>query len=259
MEFSAAEITALLGSFLWPFFRVGAMLTAAPVTGAQSVPVRVRLGLALAITAIIAPVLPPAPAVDAFSLPSLMIIAQQILIGAVMGFAFQLVFGAVIAGSQIVATQVGLGFSAMVDPANGQQVAVLGQFYVMVTTLLFLGMNGHLMLIELLVDSFRTLPISPDGLDRDAFYVLASWGSRLFADAVWLSLPAVGSLLVVNVAMGVMTRAAPQLNIFSVGFGITLIVGFIVVSVTLESVVPQFTAMANEGFDLVRFVIRGAD
>jgi len=255
MQFTAAEIAAFLGSFLWPFFRVGALLMAAPLTGSQNVPARVRIGLAFFITLVILPVLPPVPAVDPFSLPSLFIIFQQVLIGAAMGFAVQLVFSAVVAGAQIIAMQMGLGFASMVDPVNGQDTPVLAQFYLMFATLVFLALNGHLVLIRLLVESFQTLPIGTEGLDRDAFMALARWGTHLFADAVWLSLPAVASLLVVNIAFGVMSRAAPQLNIFAIGFSVTLVMGFLVLLFTLESVVPQFTAMTEQMFGLVREVM----
>jgi flagellar biosynthetic protein FliR len=254
MQFTAAEITAFLGSFLWPFFRIGALLMVAPLTGSQNVPVRVRLGLAFFITLLVVPVLPPVPVVDPLSLPSVSIILQQVLIGAAMGLAVQLVFSAVIAGAQIIAMQMGLGFASMIDPVNGQDVPVLAQFYLMFVTLVFLALNGHLVMIRLLVESFQSLPIG-QGLDADAYYLLAGWGTRLFADAVWLALPAVASLLVVNVAFGVMSRAAPQLNIFSVGFSVTLVVGFVVLLFTLEAVVPQFTTMTNEMFALVRQVI----
>jgi flagellar biosynthetic protein FliR len=257
MHFTAAEITAFIGSLLWPFFRIGAMLMAAPIFGAQTVPARVRLGLAALMTVVVAPLLPAAPAVDPFSLASLVIIVHQVIIGAVMGLALQLVFSTVVAGAQIIAMQMGLGFAEMVDPANGQQTPVLGQFYMLFTTLVFLAMNGHLLLLELLVESFLTLPVGPNGLDRDAFYVLAGWGTQLFAGAVWLALPAVASLLVVNAAFGVMSRAAPQLNIFSVGFPVAMIMGFAVLLIALQSVTPQFTAISEEMFGLLRQTMGG--
>src|SRR5512146_913419 len=118
MQFTAAEITAFIGSFLWPFFRIGTLLMVAPLTGSQNVPVRVRLGLAFFITLLVVPLLPPLPAVDPLTLPSVGIILQQVLIGAAMGLAVQLVFSAVIAGAQIIAMQMGLGFASMVDPVN---------------------------------------------------------------------------------------------------------------------------------------------
>ncbi len=258
MNFTTAEITAWLGSYLWPFFRIGALLMAAPVTGAQSVPVRVRLSIALALTLVVVPLLPPAPAVDPLSLGALSIIFQQLLIGLAMGFALQLVFNAIITGGQVIAMQMGLGFASIVDPQNGMQVAVLSQFYLMLTILLFLGMDAHLVLIRILVDSFTTLPIAPEGLDRDAMWALAGWGSEMFAGAVWLSIPAVASLLVVNTAFGVMSRAAPQLNIFTIGFPVAMIMGFVVLLYSLPEVVPQFTVLLEEGFALIgRLVARG--
>lgn len=257
MNFTAAEITAFLGGFLWPFFRIGAMLMAAPIFGAQTVPARVRIGLAFLITLIVAPMLPAPPAVDPLSLSALMIILQQVFIGAVMGFALQLVFSTVIAGAQVIAMQMGLGFAEMVDPANGQQTPVLGQFYLIFTTLVFLAMNGHLLLVELVIESFEALPVGTVGLDRDAFYILAGWGTQMFAGAVWLALPAVASLLVVNAAFGVMSRAAPQLNIFSVGFPVAMIMGFVVLLIAAQSITPQFMVIAEQMFDILRRVLGG--
>ena len=148
MHFSSAEITAIMGAWLWPLFRIGAMVMAAPVFGARSVPTRAKLVITVALTLVIAPLLPPVPAVDVFSPLSFMIIVQQILIGVVMGFAVQLAFSAVITGGQIVAMQMGLGFSLMVDPQNGTQAPVLSQFYVLFAILLYLALNGHLVRSE---------------------------------------------------------------------------------------------------------------
>jgi len=257
MQFTTAEITAWIGAYLWPLFRIAALVMVAPITGSQSVPVRVRLIVAVAITSIVVPVLPAHPPVDPFTWPALAIIFHQILIGVAMGFALQLVFGAVITGGQIIATQMGLGFASMIDPQNGVNVPVLSQLFLMMTTLLFLVLDGHLILIELLVESFHIIPIAPHGLDRDAFWAIATWGSQMFTLAVWLALPAVASLLVVNIAFGVMARAAPQLNIFAIGFPATVIMGFMVLMVTVPIVVPQFTHMVEQGFELLRRILSG--
>lgn len=255
MHFAAGDITAFLGSFLWPFFRIGSMFMVAPITGGQYVPVRARLMLSVAVTFVVMPLLPAPIAADPFSLTVITLILQQILIGVAMGFVLMLVFSAIVTGGQLIAMQMGLGFAAMVDPANGQQVPVLSQLYLMMTTLLFLAIDGHLILIALLVESFQTLPIGPEGLDRDGFWAIASWGSKMFAGAVWMALPALASLLLVNIAFGVMARAAPQLNIFSIGFPVTMMMGFIVVLYTLPNVVPQFNLLLEQGFDLLKFLI----
>jgi len=251
MHLSGAEIAAWIGSYLWPLFRIGAMIVAMPIFGSILVPVRVRLVLALAVTSIVAPVLPAAPMVDPISLEAVLIAVQQIIIGVAMGFSMQLVFNAVTTGGQIIAMQMGLGFASMVDPQNGTQVPVLSQLYLLLVTLLFLGFNGHLVMIELVAESFTALPVAADGLTRNGLWLLAGWGSQMFAGAMWLALPAVASLLVVNIAFGVMARAAPQLNIFAIGFPVALMMGFVVILFTLPVVVPQFEALVNDGFGLI--------
>jgi flagellar biosynthesis protein FliR len=153
--------------------------------------------------------------------------------------------------------QMGLGFASMVDPQNGTQVPVLSQLYIIMTTLLFLGMNGHLVLIQLLVESFRLLPIGDSGIGADGFHAVAAWGTQMFAGALWLALPAMASLLVVNIAFGVMARSAPQLNIFAIGFPVAMIMGFVVILYTLPSVVPQFGQIVERGFDLVQYLLLG--
>lgn len=251
MHLTGAEIAAWIGSYLWPLFRIGAMIVAMPIFGSILIPVRVRLMLALALTSIVAPVLPATPAVDPLSLEAVLIALQQIIIGVAMGFSMQLVFNAVTTGGQIIAMQMGLGFASMVDPQNGTQVPVMSQLYLLLVTLLFLGFNGHLVMIEMVAESFTALPVAADGLTRNGLWLLAGWGSQMFAGALWLALPAVASLLVVNIAFGVMARAAPQLNIFAIGFPVALMMGFVVILFTLPVVVPQFEAMVTDGFGLI--------
>ena len=252
-----AEITAWIGSFMWPFFRIGAMLMVAPVTSANYVPVRVRLIMAFAITLLVAPLLPEPPLVTPFSWPGIAIIMQQILIGAAMGFVLMMVFAAIVTGGQMIAMQMGLGFASMVDPQNGAQVPVVSQLFVIMTTLLFLAMDGHLILIAMVVESFRLLPVGPVGLDRDSFHALAHWGTQMFAASLWLALPAVVSLLLVNISFGVMARAAPQLNIFAIGFPVTIMMGFVVIYYTLANVAPQFAFVMESGFELINRLLGG--
>ncbi len=237
---------------MWPLFRIGAMLMVAPVFGAQSVPVRMRVVMALALTAVVLPILPPVPAVELFSADSVLIIVQQILIGVAMGLAIQIVINAVITGGQIIAMQMALGFSLMVDPQNGAQVPVLSQLYLILVTLVYLAVNGHLILIDIIVQSFTTIPIAVDGLLPQDIWELVSWGATMFSGAVVIALPAIASLLVVNLAFGVMTRAAPQLNIFAVGFPITMMLGFGVIFATLPSVTPQALSLFDAAYELVR-------
>lgn len=253
-DFSAAELTALIGAYLWPLFRVSAMVAAAPVYGTRSVPTKVKVMTALAITSVLVPLL-PAPQIDVFSPLSVLIIAQQILIGLIIGFAVQLVFSAVITGGQIVAMQMGLGFSLMVDPQNGAQSPVLSQFYIVMVMLIYLSIDGHLVLIEVLVESFKTMPISAQGLIADDFMQIVRWGANIFAGGLAIALPAIASLLVVNISFGVMTRSAPQLNIFAIGFPITMMLGFTLVMITLPNIAPKSISLFNDVYHLIQTVL----
>ena len=254
MVISATEITALVGAYLWPLFRVSAMVTAAPVFGTRSVPLKIKIITALAITSVLVPIL-PVPEVDVFSPLAILIILQQILIGLILGFSVQLVFSAVITGGQIVAMQMGLGFSLMVDPQNGSQSPVLSQFYILLVMLVYLAINGHLVLVEVLAESFRTMPISAEGLVATDFMQVVRWGGNIFAGGLAIALPAIASLLVVNITFGVMTRSAPQLNIFAIGFPITIMIGFALVMVTLPTVTPRSVSLFTDVFHLLQSIM----
>ncbi|MDO9372711.1 MAG: flagellar biosynthetic protein FliR [Gammaproteobacteria bacterium] len=255
MGFTSAEITSLVGIYLWPLFRIGALVSAAPLLGSRSVPVRIRLGLALVLTLVIAPVLPPPPALDPFSAAGLQVTIAQVLIGLAMGFALQLVFAAFVLAGELISMGMGLGFAAMNDPVSGVSVPTIGQFYTIVVTLLFLALNGHLMLIEVLADSFHTLPVGTHGLAVQGVWELVLWGGRMFVWALLIALPAMGALLLVNLGFGIMTRAAPQLNIFAVGFMAIILLGLLIMYVTLPSLLPQLMSMMDEIFGLLRHLM----
>ncbi len=245
LELSDAQISSWVGQFLLPLFRIAAMLMVMPIIGTQLVPTRVRLYLALGITIVLVPVLPPMPQVDALNLRTLLLILEQVLIGAMFGFILQLFFHLFAVAGQIIAMQMGLGFASMVDPANGVSVPVLGQFMLMLVTLLFLAINGHLVALEILAESFVTLPYG-QGLMVNHYWTLAGKLSWVIGAGLLLTLPAVTALLVINLAFGVMTRAAPQLNIFSIGFPLTLALGLVIYWVSLADFGSLFQALASE-------------
>ena len=143
----------------------------------------------------------------------------------------------------------------MVDPQNGMQVPVLSQFYLMMATLVFLSLNGHLILIDVVVGSFHTMPISANGFIPENFWQLATWGSYVFGGAVSMAIPTIAALLIVNISFGVMNRAAPQLNIFGIGFPVMMLFGFVIVFVTLPSVVPQFSDLVGENVTMLRHLV----
>lgn len=247
----SAEIASWVGGFVWPLFRIAAMLSVAPVIGARSLPRRVRAALALALTAVTVPLLPPGPRIEPMSPAGLLIGVQQVAIGLYLGFSLRLAFAALETGGQMISTQMGLGYASLIDPQNGTSTPLLAQFYGLLGMLIFLGLDGHLLLIETVVVSFHVLPVSVDGLAPQRWRELADAGALIFAGAVRFALPAMASLLVVNLAFGVMTRAAPQLNIFAVGLPVTLLLGLVILLHSLPALAPEFRHLLDDAFRLM--------
>ena len=256
MVFSEAKLLEIVAAFIWPLMRISAMFIAIPVFSIRSVPVRVRLILSVAVTLVVMPLLPPLPYLQMFSYTGLMVAIQQLAIGLMSGFILQMVFAAVIFGGQGVAYSMGLGFASMVDPQTGLQVPVVAQFYVVTTTLVFLLLDGHLLLIEMLLDSFNTIPIAVNGLEIVDIWSIIAWSSRIFAAGLLMALPVIASLLMINVSFGVATRAAPQLNIFSVGFPVTIILGLALMWLTLPNMLENFSGLLRESYDLIADLLR---
>ena len=255
MEFSLDEIIGWVGDFFWPFLRIGALFLSAPVFGARTVPVRARIILAVVITLLIQPSLPFLPAIDPLSAEGLLVILQQLSVGLVMGVVLQIMFATLVMAGQTMATTMGLGFASTVDPQNGVQVTMLGQFYLIIATLLFLAMDGHLLLIKVLADSFIALPINSGLISTQTFWNLALFPAEMFASAVLIALPVMVGVLLVNLGFGVMTRAAPQLNIFAVGFPTTMLAGFILMFLSLPVLSPLLVDLFTSSFDFLRFLV----
>ncbi|ATR82409.1 flagellar type III secretion system protein FliR [Pseudomonas sp. FFUP_PS_473] len=255
LELTDAQISTWVASFILPLFRVAAVLMTMPIFGTTLLPARIRLYFAVAITVVIVPGLPPLPEVNPLSLSGLLLIAEQVIIGALFGMALQLFFQAFVIAGQIVAIQMGMAFASMVDPANGVNVAVVSQFLTMLVTLLFLSMNGHLVVFEVLTESFTTLPIG-SGLLVNHFWDMAGRLGWVLGAALLLVLPAITALLVVNIAFGVMTRAAPQLNIFSIGFPLTLVLGLGIFWVGLADILSHYQSLASEALQWLRELAR---
>ncbi|EPL04867.1 flagellar biosynthetic protein FliR [Pseudomonas sp. CF161] len=245
------QISTWVATFMLPLFRITAVLMTMPIFGTTLVPRRVRLYFAVAITVVLVPALPPMPEVRALDLSALLLIGEQVIIGALLGFSLQLFFQAFVVAGQIISIQMGMGFASMVDPTNGVSAAVIGQFLTMLVTLLFLGMNGHLVVFEVLTESFTTLPVG-SGMLVNHFWELAGKLGWVLGAAMLLVLPAITALLVVNIAFGIMTRAAPQLNIFSIGFPLTLVLGLVIFWVTLGDILNQYQPLAVEALQLLR-------
>ena len=255
MELTSEQIFTWIGGLFWPFVRLGAMMLATPVLGARMIPVRIRIISALLMAWMLFPMLPEVPAVDPLSPAGLLITVQQVLIGVSMGFILQMVFGAVVMAGQNIAMSMGLGFASAVDPQNGVQVPVLSQFYMVVTTLVFLALDGHLVIIETLVQSFYLLPVGSTAVSADFVWQVVAWGSYMFVGGVLMAVPVMVALLLVNLSFGVMTRAAPQLNIFAVGFPVTLLAGFVLLLFSLPALLPQLSGLFADAFAAIQQMI----
>lgn len=240
------QIEVWLAMYFWPFARIAGCLMVAPVFGAQFVPPRLRIVLAGATTLLLAPLLPQAPQVAMFSLPSVLITVQQVLIGVAVGYSLQFIFDAVSMGGQLLANSMGLSFAFNVDPLRGASTAALGQIYVLLMTMTFLALNGHLALLEALVDGFRTLPVGLTGLGASGWWDVVHFGGTLFSGALSIALPGVTALLVVNIGFGVISRAAPTLNLFAVGIPVALIAGLLILYAGMPGVQQGFISLTRD-------------
>ncbi|TGG95964.1 flagellar biosynthetic protein FliR [Natronospirillum operosum] len=248
IEITDEQIASWVTHYMWPLFRILGFFAIVPIFGAQTVPMRVRVLLAFVVTVALVPILPPMPDVEGVSLENFITIAHQLGIGLALGFMVMVMFQVFVVAGQAIAMQMGLGFASMMDPSNGVTVAILSQWYVNLVTLIFIAMDGHLVVFQVLIDSFHTMPVGMVGLSQGSLMNIAMMGSWMFASAFVIALPAVTALLIVNLAFGIMTRSAPQLNIFALGFPITMLMG---IFITWASFTGVFTMVSELTLDLV--------
>ena len=253
--FTYEQIESWIGSAFWPFLRIGACLMVAPMFSASYVPARVRIVLAGALTLIALPMIQRPEGLTVLSADGVVTTVQQVVIGAALGFCIQLIFDAVNFGGQILANGMGLGLAFSIDPLLDVETPALGQLYVMIGSLTFLALDGHIALIDTIVTSFHGLPIGPAGFSPDALHSLANWGNQLFIGALRVALPGMTALLVVNLAFGAISRAAPSLNMFAVGLPIALVFGLIVLFFALPTMQFGFIDLMQQTFQFVHSLI----
>jgi flagellar biosynthetic protein FliR len=247
LTLSVAQLEGLLAVFGWPFVRILSFIATEPVLGNRSVPLQVKLALALFVTVLIAPILPAPPPVPPASAAGLLVLAQQVLIGAAMGFTARIVVSAAEMAGQLAGLQMGLGFALFFDPETAGQSPLVAEFYGLIAVLTLLATNGHYVVLTALAESFRVLPVTVEPMASRGLLTVVSWGGQIFESGLMMSLPVVGALLIANIGIGILTRAAPQLNIFAVGFPVTLTVGFLMLYLSLPLIVPMIDALAQGG------------
>lgn len=251
MTFSYTEFMQLLGLYFWPFVRLSGMLLLMPLFSATYVSMRIRLFLAVFITLAVAPSLNLPPPIDPFTWHGILLIVQQLGIGIAIGLIFLVVFQAFVIAGHLASMAMGLAMASMVDPATGVNTPIIGRYFTIIATLLFLLMNGHVMVFKAVVQSFETLPIGLHFFTQDSLELIFGFGSQMFESGVAIALPLVTALLLVNISFGVIARAAPALNIFAVGFPVTLLVGLIMLLFITPLILPNLQLLMKALIELL--------
>jgi flagellar biosynthesis protein FliR len=241
ITFTEAQLQAWLLPLLWPFLRALALFSALPVLGQRSVPMRVRIALAAFIALAAQGSLPPVPAVALDSANAFMLVLQQALIGFSLGFAVRLVFAAIELAGELIGLQMGLNYAGFFDPVSAGNATATSRFFGTTVAWLFIVMNGHLLVIAALVQSFSAFPIGPEPFAFLQRLQPQQWGAEIFSTGLWIALPLITLLLVVNLVLGAISRVAPQIEIFAVGFPITVSVGLLGLLLTLPGLQQPFT------------------
>lgn len=240
MDYPLQQLLQVIADFMLPFTRVAAMMFIMAAFGAKNIPTRVKTAYCAAFIVMVMPVVPPVRDVNLMSLNLVVQVIQQIIIGLAIGFISQIFIQAFVTAGQVLATQTGLGFAALADPVNGVSVPAIGQFYLILATLLFLVYDGHLAMFQLVMFSFESLPIQGQWLDVNKYWQIAEFGGWIIVTALAITMAPVTAMLVVNIAFGVLTRTAPQLNIFSIGMPISMIAGLLIMYLTLDTFLYHF-------------------
>ncbi len=246
-----ADVSRWVARLWWPVLRIGGFVLTAPVASESSVPAPVKIALSIGLAFILAPLAQTPADLSIFSGAGALAAAQEVMIGIAIGLVVQLTFEALTFAGQTISMSMGLGFATLLDPEHGANTPVLGQFFMILGTLAYLSVNGHLVLIGALATSFKTLPIGGAHIDQNLLWSMGLWGARIFETGLLVALPAVIALIIVNLALGVVTRAAPQLNLFGVGFTITLMSGFLVLIVGLDGLMTGIASLLDSALAAV--------
>ena len=250
MEILIEDLVSRFYAFIWPMIRVSAFLLVAPFFSLDTVSLRIRIALGFLLTWLIFPLI-EIPNIDPISLQGLSIAFDQALIGVTMGVVLQVVSAAIVVGGQAISNSMGLGMANMVDPNIGN-VPLLSVFLLIISTLIFLGLGGHLLIIIYLVETFKSMPIGQEVIPIDFLRFIVDWSSMVFLGALLLALPVIVSLLFINLGIGVITRAAPALNIFAVGFPAMILAGIILLSISMTSIAYRIQWLWLQSFDTLK-------
>jgi len=251
VSFTLEQWHTWIHAFVWPFFRVLGLASTAPFLGESTIPARIKVGLAALIALVLAPALAPMPDVPVASWHGLWISAQQVMIGLAVGLVMRLVFATIQAAGELIGLSMGLSFATFFDPSGGANTAVLSRLMNLLAMLLFLSLNGHLLMLHGLIHTFDVLPIGETALHRDGWGVLLAFSGHVFAVGLLLALPLMVTLLAINLALGILNRTAQQLSVFAVGFPISLSTGLILLIVILPQISPFLQHLFQQGYETI--------
>ena len=255
MVIDGQQAFAIIGTVLWTMLRLGAMLMAMPMVGSRSLPVRVRAMLAMVLAMAVAPMLPPVPAWSGFDAATVLGIARELAVGTVIGFLLRLIFEAGSMAGELIAQGTGLAFAQMSDPLRGGSSGVIGQWFYLLFGLLFFAGNGHLALVSLLLDSYKALPIGTAVPDPHALAALApTLMLQVFRGALSLALPLTVAMLAINLAFGVLSKAAPALNPMQLGLPVSLLLGMLLLTLLSVEMAGPVQRLFDTAFESMRQV-----
>jgi flagellar biosynthetic protein FliR len=250
MNASLIDIVDKFLVVIWPMLRLSAFLAFTSIFSIRAVNMRIRISLAFAMAFIVSQQI-EIPKIDPVTADGLMEISRQILIGLTMGLVFQVASAAMVVAGQAMSGSMGLSMANMVDPNMGS-VPVLSQFFNIMGTLVFLGMGGHLIVFGLVMESFILIPIGQEFFSQDMLGKMINWSAMMFLGALLIALPVMMTLLFINVGLGFVARAAPSLNIFTVGFPALILMGFIVMIFSMGNNVARIDWVWTNAFVMLR-------
>lgn len=246
LDFGFGAVEAHLWTLVFLMTRIGAALLAAPFFSAAAVPGQLRVGITGAIAVLVAAWVPVTIPPALLSLAGLLAMANEVLIGLALGFVLQLLFAAPVLAAEQIGGAMGMSIASSADPVNGASSPVLGQYFTVMLTVIFLGLGAHLIWLRLLVDSYAVFPpggawFGPAQLER-----LLGFGSEMFISAVAIALPVTLVLLLVQVASGVLSRSAPALNLFALGLPAGILAGLAALIAVAPLYADQFAVLSEE-------------
>jgi flagellar biosynthesis protein FliR len=254
IDVTSAQLYHWIGLFFWPFVRIAGYVMVAPLMAHNAIPTRVKLGFSVVVSVLVAPLV-QVPDVPIVSLQGVGLIIEQLLIGVAMGLCMKMVFAAVQAAGEYIGMQMGLGFATMYSADTGANSVVISRLLDILALLLFLAIDGHIMMIRILADTFVELPIGQIEFNPNAWKMVALYASTIFSSGFLLALPMLTALLLMNLAMGILNRSAPQLTVFSIGFPLTLLVGMVLLMVLMMNLGPYMDGLFYNAMTFVQKLV----